>query len=269
MRVANILVLAAICFGTPALAGRSIGEQALERRRYYGDQEASVEARGATSIRIRQHHERKERRPSKKKTTKPESSLVTSRSVETQSHVAQQIPAPVQQPVTVGASGQQVAPGGTLATPAGAVPGAPECLNGRVADANGDCYTGCPENSLNEVPDEDGNCQCLLEYLCYDNEVMHLAGTVAKELKPANGQKVMAISQEDQKEHPPGCSMNMAGQGNMDAKDAIVCVSQVKFAHSCLHCKCEARPPAQSGASVDSFAISILCAFAFMSNLGF
>jgi len=70
-----------------------------------------------------------------------------------------------------------------------------ECPFGRTADANGDCFSGCPENS--EGPDGEGNCECIQDLVCSD------AGVAEEPLlpdlvdEPISGSKVPAVFEED------------------------------------------------------------------------
>merc|ERR1719272_351261 len=86
-------------------------------------------------------------------------------------------------------------PGATAAAPVvpkETQPAAPECPGGRTPDAKGSCFTGCPPNSVNTVPDSEGNCECAKEYICFDGSVLSTAESLSKELsKPENGKQIL------------------------------------------------------------------------------
>jgi len=79
--------------------------------------------------------------------------------------------------------------------PEQSLPSQQECPFGRKADAKGDCFSGCPENS--EGPDGEGNCECIQDLVCSD------AGVAEEPLLPdlvdelISGSKVPAVFEED------------------------------------------------------------------------
>lgn len=118
----------------------------------------------------------------------------------------------------------------------------PACPHGRVRDLDGECFKGCPENSVSMQPSSDGNCECQENYLCFDTSVTMMSDSLEKELKPNNSQVVHKIVHKDQADKPAGCSMNAGGEGHVDATNVNMEVSQVKFVHHCEACACKAAP---------------------------
>jgi len=70
-----------------------------------------------------------------------------------------------------------------------------ECPFGRKADANGDCFTGCPENS--EGPDGRGNCVCIQDMRCFDTSVPEEPLIPDLVDEPISGSKLPAVFEED------------------------------------------------------------------------
>lgn len=131
------------------------------------------------------------------------------------------------------------------------------CPDGHVADAKGDCFAKCPENTRSSSPDPFGNCECKADFICYDHSTVHEIERVSKELKPENAEKVMQIVKKDQESHPPGCSAHRdVAETGVSASDVSTQVSTTFFGHTCASCKCEART--KSGAHAASLLMTTL-----------
>jgi len=115
------------------------------------------------------------------------------------------------------------------------------CPHGR-KDIDGDCLKGCPENSIAQGPDSEGNCECKTGYRCNGSPVLSMAHVLAKELaKHENAEKVIKLAQEDTADDDAGGSLCpiAVGETHADQKDAQLASSQVKFGHGCKDCWCK------------------------------
>jgi hypothetical protein len=117
-----------------------------------------------------------------------------------------------------------------------------KCQEGRHPDAEGNCNTECPDNTVNKKPDEKGNCQCKENFVCFDSRIVDEGVSLAKELKPENGKVVKETVTKDQVGKPSGCPMHAhALTKGETAEAASVSSSDVYFQRGCEHCKCKAK----------------------------